>query len=275
MDFICCFESKSLPGACIVRAGTTPDISLTLLNEEAASINIEYTLVHAVKDEQAERKARQINEMTRQCTFLNESILMSSHTMKLFMSLCTDGRTQELHKTEKHDISAAVVYYWELKRALSENQPVRHRIGTHHTLVGEYKNERINYFGSEHRSLRDFAKYHYRNFSPYSTENDHLNGWNECECEVNQKWQFMNELFEPVKQKGLLQGQKVRHIIGESIRTGTIQDSGVILNGKTYSSLQHFAVCHQYSRRSDRTGKQEVGTLEAEIEGEWYPILFN
>lgn len=163
-----------------------------------------------------------------------------------------------------------VVYSWDMKNCFTEGQAIRHCIATHHTLIAEYRNGKVEYFGRTFLSLREFARYHYRNFSPYWTENDFLNGWYECECKVDGEWRPVYTIADPLIKTELTNGQRVRHCVGEHIWIGTYDNGSILVAKKMYSSLSQFTVSHLYKAKAAMDAAQR---LEAEVRNEWYPLL--
>lgn len=163
-----------------------------------------------------------------------------------------------------------VVYSWDMKNFFTEGQSIRHCIATHHTLIAEYRNGKVEYFGRTFLSLREFARYHYRNFSPYWTENDFLNGWYECECKVDGEWRPVYTIADPLIKTNVTNGQRVRHCVGEHIWIGTYDNGSILVAKKIYSSLSQFTVSHLYKAKAAMDAAQR---LEAEVRNEWYPIF--
>ena len=288
MEFICCFSNKLLPGTIRVDSGTSPLSILEELNSRPVNLLMPFTLELICPVDNANEKKIAL------CRVIERYLpVISEHIYKMTLAEITDflsviGRPESvsieasveeppirqnmalLHKPVELTLESVVVYWWDLDKCFSANQQIRHRLSTNHTVVGEYKNGRVEYFGSVHRSLRDFARYHYRNFLTYYIENNFLHGWYECECNIQGEWVYACTAYEPELLTELVDGQKIRHSLGEHSWLGTIDQQQILSQQKRYCTLRHFSMCHIYNQKAAIDSPQR---LEVEINCEWYPIL--
>jgi hypothetical protein len=85
-----------------------------------------------------------------------------------------------------------------MRQYFKDNQIIRHKIrikheNREHILNGiyNYKNNIIISDNKSFNSPSGFAMHHY---SLYNTSRQSANGWNECECYLNDKWIKLNEI---------------------------------------------------------------------------------
>ena len=258
MDCIYCFSEESLPGA--FRLST-------------ADLGTPFALEIICRVDKADEKLPQLQRLLDRYVPLiqKDTYRLSREELLDFVALIGQVESPIALSPAPQQMATTgpLVYWWDLKKCFTDGQPIRHRVSTHHTLIGEFRNGQIEYYSSKFRSLRDFARYHYRNFSPYWTENDFLNGWYECECKVQGEWKYAYTVAQMPMPLMLASEQRVRHCIGENIWFGVYERGAVLHSSKRYENLQHFSVSHVYSAKSTIDSPSR---LEAEVQNEWYPI---
>jgi hypothetical protein len=276
MQYIYCLSNESIPGKLnIIVSAQNPDEILDMANTAddwrpptpyvieigmrvMAAKEVVNTLYHLL-DQCAKR--------VRDSTFFTVSVTEVELVMEQLQGTIWKKSRQSIYKPP-------IVHYRDMSKCFADGQRIRHVIAPYHTVVGEFKAGRIFHYGTMHQSLRDFARYHYRNFIPYSVENQFINGWYECECEIQGQWKKAIEvaIVEPIT--SFEQGQRIRHSIGNHVWIGKYETNTQCIRFKKnyYQSLHYFRLCHWYLFTASCQAAS-IERFECEIQREWYPII--
>jgi len=211
--YLYCFSNASMPG--ILKVGMTertPEIRLG----EANSSNTwkpptPYKIEFAKKVSNPKQKEITLQTLLSQYTERinprREFFRVSIEEVKTFFDLMdgeqwTEGNEQENEQEDDEDEvededeepesfsnkkSAPIKGCREMSKCFTNGQRIRHTIGINKTWTGIYDSSKngIVYDGKA-LSIYKFASSHYASERPDRTSE--VNGWKECECEVDGKW---------------------------------------------------------------------------------------
>ena len=210
--YIYCFSNPSMPG--ILKIGMTERTPEARLSEANASDTwrppTPYKIEFAKKVSNASQKEKTLHTLLEQYTDRihprREFFRVSPEEVRKFFDLMDgemwaetrveieeDGEEEEEGEEDTSSESAPRVKPTGVKgcrdmaKCFTNGQRIRHTIGINKTWVGAYdssKNE-IVYNGNKY-SIDKFASNHYSLERPDRTSE--VNGWKECECEVDGKW---------------------------------------------------------------------------------------
>ena len=82
----------------------------------------------------------------------------------------------------------------DMKKYFKDGQSIRHNIDGSF-WIGEYDSDKnvITYNGKQYKTPTNFAQDHYKQEKPGKTN---INGWKECECEIEGRWISISSLSE-------------------------------------------------------------------------------
>jgi len=82
----------------------------------------------------------------------------------------------------------------DMKKYFKDGQNIRHNIDGS-SWIGEYDSDKnvISYNGKQYKTPTNFAQDHYKQEKPGKTN---INGWKECECEIEGRWISISSLSE-------------------------------------------------------------------------------
>lgn len=208
--YLYCFSNPSMPG--ILKVGMTyrtPDIRLNEANSsDTWKPPTLYKMEFAKKVLYPKQKETTIHKLLSQYTERinpkREFFRISPEEVITFFDLIdgelwviepiceVDADEDENDENDEDDknineSSNAEKGSRDMKECFTDGQRIRHIIGINKTLVGVYDSSRNEIICDNHfyKSLSGFAKSHYIKIRP---ERVTVNGWRECECEVNGTW---------------------------------------------------------------------------------------
>jgi hypothetical protein len=207
--FLYCFSNSSMPG--ILKIGMTertPDIRLAEANSsDTWRPPTLYKIEFAKKVLNPKQKENIIHMLLSQYTERinpkREFFKVTVEEVKIFFDLM-DGDNWIINKNEdieKDDESedglvdditemlqnTNVKGSRDMTKCFVNGQRIKHTIGINKTWIGVYDSIKnaIIYDNKIYKSLSGFAQMHYNTDKP---DRISVNGWRECECEINKEW---------------------------------------------------------------------------------------
>ena len=204
--YIYCFSNPCMPG--ILKVGMTertPEIRLSEANtSDTWRPPIHYKIEFAKKIYNASEKEKTLHTLLEQYTERinprREFFRVSPEEVRKFLDLMdgemwVENRVEDEEEMEDDTSSDTVTQQKptctrrsrDMAKCFTNGQHIRHTIGINKTWIGVYDSSKngIVYNGNKY-SIYKFASNHYSLERPDRTSE--VNGWKECECEVDGKW---------------------------------------------------------------------------------------
>jgi hypothetical protein len=206
--YLYCFSNESMPG--ILKIGMTNRTPHVRLNEANSSDTWRpptlYKIEFAKKVKDPKQKETILHKLLSQYSERinpkREFFRISQEEVRTFFELIdgelwyikpideNDEQYKEDEEEDEADEDTNPLYVKgtrDMVVCFTDGQRIRHVIGITKTLIGIYDSSRNgiicdNYF---YKSISGFAQYHYKQIQPNRVT---VNGWKECECEVNGSW---------------------------------------------------------------------------------------
>jgi hypothetical protein len=209
--YVYCFSNESMPG--ILKVGMTERTPDVRLNEANSSDTwrppTPYKNEFAKKVSNPKQKETTLHKLLSQYTERinpkREFFRVSPEEVKIFFDLMDgDLWVEKLKVTEEEEdeydedeeTSPTTKLYVvkgcrDISKCFINGQRIRHTIDINKTWIGVYDSSKNGIICDEkiyqgRSPLNQFAKSHYETERNDRVSN--VNAWNECECEVNEKW---------------------------------------------------------------------------------------
>lgn len=214
--YIYCFSNPSMPD--ILKIGMTERTPEIRLNEANTSDTwrppTPYKIEFAKKVIHAPEKEKTLHVLLEQYTERinprREFFRVSPEEVRKFFDLMDgemwidtntieepdeqDSEDEDASETPTRVRSSDVIGCRDMTKCFTNGQRIRHTIGINRIWIGTYDSLKnaIIHDGNPYTSLSSFALYHIRTVSNPTRMS--INGWSNCECEVDGKWISTNAL---------------------------------------------------------------------------------
>ena len=201
--YIYCFSNPSMPG--ILKIGMTersPDIRLKEANKsDTWKPPTPYKIELAKKVINPKQKETTLHSLLSKYAIRINSKLeffqISIEEVKIFFDLI-DGELwindkeeaeieEEVKEEEVEQPKKSTITPYDMSKYFTDGQKIKHTFNNNKTWIGIFNlsSNAIIYNKNIYKSLSSFALAHYKN---EKSSRISVNGWNECYCEINEKW---------------------------------------------------------------------------------------